>query len=91
MRTAKIYIPTKTAMQSVKSKKSWVLEYPNISTSKDYLMNWNSSENTTKQVKIYFSTKDEALRYAKLNKIKYILVEPKVSKFVIKSYEDNFK
>ena len=48
MKTAKIYIPTKTAMQSGKSKNSWVLEYPNISTSKDYLMNWTSSENTTK-------------------------------------------
>ncbi len=91
MKTAKIYIPTKTAMQAGKSKNSWVLEYPNISTSKDYLMNWTSSENTTKQVKIYFKTKEEAIRYAKLNKIKYTLIEPKKSKFIIKSYADNFK
>ena len=91
MKTAKIYIPTKTAMQSGKSKNSWVLEYPNISTSKDYLMNWTSSENTTKQVKIYFKTKEEAIRYAKLNKIKYTLIEPKKSKLIIKSYADNFK
>ena len=91
MKTAKIYIPTKTAMQSGKSKISWVLEYPNISTSKDYLMNWTSSENTTKQVKIYFKTKEEAIRYAKLNKIKYTLIEPKKSKLIIKSYADNFK
>ena len=91
MKVAKIYIPTKTAMQSGKSKKSWILEYPSISTSKDYLMNWTSSENTTKQVKMYFNTKEEAIRYAKLNKIKYILIEPKKSKFIIKSYADNFK
>ena len=91
MKVAKIYIPTKTAMQSGKSKNSWILEYPSISTSKDYLMNWTSSENTTKQVKIYFKTKEEAIRYAKLNKIKYTLIEPKKSKFIIKSYADNFK
>ena len=55
MKIARIYIPTKTAMQSGnKNINRWVLEYPGISNSKDYLMNWNSTGNTKKTSKNFF-------------------------------------
>ena len=92
MKIARIYIPTKTAMQSGnKNNNRWVLEYPGISNSKDYLMNWNSTGNTKKQVKIFFKSKNEAINYANRNKIEFRLIEPKSRRMVIKSDADNFK
>ena len=91
MKKAKIYIPSKTAMQSGKNKtKNWVLEFERKNTSNDYLMNWISSDDTQSQVKLTFDSKDEAIKYAEKNNIKFQIIEPKKSKTVIKSYADNF-
>jgi hypothetical protein len=38
-----------------------------------------------------FSTKDKAIEYARNNNIDFRIIEPKIKKFIIKSYEDNFK
>jgi hypothetical protein len=91
MKKAKIYIPSKTAMQSGKNKiKNWVLEFERKNTTNDYLMNWISSDDTQSQVKLTFDSKDEAIKYAEKNNIKFQIIEPKKSKTVIKSYADNF-
>ena len=91
MKKAKIYIPSKSAMQSGKGKKDkWLLEFNNNRTENDHLMNWISSNDTQSQVKIFFNTKDEAIVYAKKNNIKFDIIEPKKSKLIIKSYADNF-
>ena len=91
MKKAKIYIPSKTAMQSGNNKtKNWVLEFERKNTSNDYLMNWTSSDDTQSQVKLTFDSKDEAIKYAEKNNIKFQIIEPKKSKTVIKSYADNF-
>ena len=91
MNKAKIYIPSKTAMQSGKNKtKNWILEFERKNTSNDYLMNWISSDDTQSQVKLTFDSKDEAIKYAEKNNIKFEIIEPKKSKTVIKSYADNF-
>ena len=91
MNKAKIYIPSKTAMQSGKNKtKNWVLEFERKNTTNDYLMNWTSSDDTQSQVKLTFDSKDEAIKYAEKNNIKFQIIEPKKSKTVIKSYADNF-
>lgn len=91
MKKAKIYIPSKTAMQSGKNKtKNWVLEFERKNTTNDYLMNWTSSDDTQSQVKLTFDSKDEAIKYAEKNNIKFQIIEPKKSKTVIKSYADNF-
>ena len=91
MLKAIIYIPSKTAMQSGKNKtKNWVLEFERKNTSNDYLMNWTSSDDTQSQVKLTFDSKDEAIKYAEKNNIKFQIIEPKKSKTVIKSYADNF-
>ena len=91
MNKAKIYIPSKSAMQSGKGKNDkWLLEFNNNRTENDHLMNWISSNDTQSQVKIFFNTKDEAIAYAKKNNIKFDIIEPKKSKLIIKSYADNF-
>jgi len=91
MNKAKIYIPSKTAMQSGKNKtKNWILEFERKNTSNDHLMNWISSDDTQSQVKLTFDSKGEAIKYAEKNNIKFEIIEPKKSKTVIKSYADNF-
>ncbi len=91
MTKAKIYKPTKTAMQSGNSKfNKWILEYTTINRVTNPLMGWESSSNTLDEIKLEFSTKELALDYVKKNKIDYELIEPKKRKIVKKSYTDNF-
>ena len=91
MKKAKIYIPTKTAMQSGRGKlKKWVLEFVTKDSSINPLMGWESSTDTLGEVILKFSSKDQAVEYAKTNDISYTVIEPKKKEFVIKSYADNF-
>ena len=91
MKKAKIYIPTKTAMQSGRGNlKKWVLEFITRDPSISPLMGWESSNDTLGEVKLEFSTKEKAIDYAKKNNINFTVIEPKTRDFVIKSYADNF-
>ena len=91
MKKAKIYIPTKTAMQSGRGKlKKWVLEFTTKDPSINPLMGWESSTDTLGQVILQFPSKEKAIEYAKSNNISYTFIEPKKKNFVIKSYADNF-
>ena len=91
MRKAKIYKPTKTAMQSgMKNTKNWLLKFDTQNTGVDPLMGWENSKDTMSEIKLKFSTKDQAINYAKKNNIEYYLVQPKKRKIVKKSYSDNF-
>ncbi len=91
MKKAKIYIPTKTAMQSGRGKlKKWVLEFETKDTSINPLMGWETSSDTLDEIMLKFTSKDKAIEYAKKNNILYKVVEPKKKEFVIKSYSDNF-
>ena len=66
MRKAKIYLPTKTVMQSGKRKtKNWLLEYDVANTGINPLMGWETSKDTMSEVKLEFSTKEQAVNYAK--------------------------
>jgi uncharacterized protein YeaC (DUF1315 family) len=88
---AKIYQPSKTAMQSGKARtKFWVLEFEKTNSSKDFVMGWTSSSNTNEQVKLKFETQEQAIKYAMQNKIQFELIVPKNNKLIIKSYADNF-
>ena len=88
---AKIYIPTKTAMQSGRGKlKNWILEFETRDPNTNALMVWESSDDTLEEVKLKFSSKEKAVEYAETNDIIYSVIEPKQKKFVIKSYEENF-
>ena len=91
MKKAKIYIPSKTAMQSGRGKlKKWVLEFDTKDPSINPLMGWETSTDTLEEVILKFSTKEKAIEYAEKNNISYSVIEPKKKKFVIKSYADNF-
>ena len=87
----KIYIPTKTAMQSGRGKqKKWILEFETKDPHTNSLMGWESSSDTLEEVKLKFSSKEKAIDYATANDITFFVVEPKKKKFVIKSYQENF-
>jgi NADH dehydrogenase (ubiquinone) Fe-S protein 4 len=91
MKKAKIYKPTKTAMQSGKrSTKKWLLEFDTLNLGVNQLMGWISSIDTMSEVKLKFSTKDEAINYAKKNNIDYNVIEPQKRKIIKKSYANNF-
>ena len=91
MKTARIYLPTKSAMQSGKGKsEKWVLDFVPQKSKYNPLIGWESSKDTNSQIKLNFSSKEQAIEYAKKNNIKYKLIEPNKKKFVIKSYADNF-
>ena len=91
MRKAKIYIPTKNAMQSGLGKSNkWIIEFNTKNTSTNPLMGWESSTDTLSELKLEFSTKDLAIDYANRNNIDFELVEPQKRKIIKKSYSDNF-
>ena len=91
MKKAKIYIPTKTAMQSGRGKlKNWVLEFITKDPSINPLMGWETSTDTLEEVTLKFPSKEKAIEYAEKNNISYNVIEPRKKEFVIKSYADNF-
>jgi hypothetical protein len=91
MKKARIYIPSKTAMQSGRGKlKKWVLEFEIKDPSINPLMGWETSTDTLEEVVLKFSTKEQAIEYSENNNIAYTVIEPKKKEFVIKSYADNF-
>ena len=91
MKKAKIYKPTKTVMQSgERNTKKWLLEFDTLNTGVDPLMGWVTSKDTMSEVKLEFSTKEQAINYAKKNNINYHTIEPQKRKIIKKSYSDNF-
>ena len=91
MKRAKIYKPTKTVMQSGnRNTKKWLLEFDTLNTGVDPLMGWESSKDTMSEVKLEFSTKEQAISYAKKNNINYYIIEPQKRKIIKKTYTDNF-
>ena len=91
MKKAKIYIPSKTAMQSGRGKlKRWVLEFDTKDPSINPLMGWETSTDTLEEVILKFPSKEKAIEYAKANNVSYRVIEPKKKIYVIKSYADNF-
>ena len=91
MRKAKIYKPTKTAMQSgMRNTKNWLLEFDTLNTGVNPLMGWESSKDTMSEVKLEFTTKEQAINYAKKNNIDFYIDEPHEPRIIKKSYSDNF-
>ena len=64
--------------------KEWILEYIVHNEQINPLMGWQSSSNTLSEVKMSFNSKEDAIDYAKKNKINYIVVEP--NKRTIRTY-----
>ncbi len=92
MKKAKIYKPSKTALQSgTKKYDKWIIEYVTEKPGINPLMGWESSTDTLTELKLEFSTKELAIEYAKKNKINFEIIEPNIRKITKKSYADNFK
>ena len=91
MKKAKIYKPSKTAMQSgTKKYNKWIIEFFTEKPGINPLMGWESSTDTYSELNLKFQSKELAIEYAKKNKIDYELIEPKTRKVNKKSYADNF-
>ena len=79
MGKARIYRPTKTAMQSGKAlTQKWVLEFvPERPLYQESVMGWTGMRDTSRQIKLFFETAQEAQRYAEAHHLPYeILVKP---------------
>jgi hypothetical protein len=90
--TARIYKPAKTAMQSGQAKtREWVLDYePEEPRVVESLMGWTSSGDMKSQLRLQFSTKEEAVAYAERHGIPYQVQEGKLAPRRGLSYADNF-
>jgi hypothetical protein len=90
---ARIYQPTRTAMQSGKARtKLWLLEFePEQPRRIDPLMGWTSSGDMRQQVQLEFETREEAVSYAENEGIAYQVFEPHRPAPRAKSYADNFR
>ena len=88
---AKIYRPSKTAMQSGKAaSRRWVLEFePGAAPPPDALMGWTGSSDTLRQIRLHFDTIEQAIAFAREHKIPHQVQEPQERKAVIKAYGDN--
>lgn len=89
----KIYRPAKSAMQSgKKNTKKWLvkpIEETNTH-SLNQLMKWVSSNDTKTQLRFEFTTKEEAIEFAKSQGFEYEIHQPNISSLKKKSYAENF-
>jgi len=90
---ARIYKPSRTAMQSGKAKTNrWVLEYaPEVPLKADPLMGYTSSADMLRQVRLTFDTLEAARSYAERNGIPYRVSGEEQPKVRPASYADNFR
>ena len=88
---AKIYQPSPSAMTSGRAKRHWVLEFTGKSTGViDPLTGTTRSTDVRSQLDLKFDTLDEAVAYAKANKIPHQVVQSQTMKRIPRSYADNF-
>ena len=91
--SARIFSPARTAMQSGTAKTGhWVLEFePEKPLTIEPLMGYTSSSDMRRQVRLTFSTMEEAVAYAQKNGIAFrIEPEKKVVRRQV-SYAENFR
>ncbi len=90
--TARIYKPSKTAMQSgLANTKAWALDYePEQPRQVEPLMGWTSSGDMRQQVRLRFPSKEEAIAYCEREGIPYQVFEDKPAARRVVSYSDNF-
>lgn len=90
---ARIYLPTKNAMQSGKANsRRWVLEFePEAIRRLDPLMGWTGTTDMNGEVRMTFETKEAATAYCEKHRIPFEAQEPKPFPLKIKTYADNFR
>jgi hypothetical protein len=90
--TARIYKPSKTAMQSgFANTKAWVVDFDLAEPRQvEPLMGWTSSGDTRQQLRLRFATQAEAIAYCERNGVAYQVFEAKPASRRTMSYSDNF-
>ena len=90
--TARIYQPSKTAMQSGQANtKAWVLDFePAEPREIEPLMGWTSSGDMRQQIRLCFDSKEEAIAYCERHGMAYQVFETKPRARRVISYSDNF-
>lgn len=90
---ARIYKPSKTAMQSGQANtKSWILDFePEQPRQVEPLMGWTSSADMRQQLRLRFASKEDAVAYCEREGIAYQVTEeqPEPARRAM-SYADNF-
>jgi hypothetical protein len=88
----RIFKPSKTATQSGRNNiNNWVIEFePDSPKQTDTLMGWIGSKDTKGQIRLKFSSKEEALSFAKKNGLTAHVQEAKKRRIKPKNYADNF-
>jgi hypothetical protein len=91
--TARIYRPTKTAMQSGRAKtRDWILEFePTRAQRADPLMGWAGAGDTATQVRLRFASGQDAVDFARRRGIEAVVDRPASATLTPKSYADNFR
>ena len=90
----RIFQRPKTAMQSgLAGTQNWVLEFAfNRPEVNDKLMGWWGQGDTRDQVRLRFSTREDAIAYAEKHGYGYdVEIPPAIAKIKPKVYADNFK
>jgi len=89
---ARIYCPTKTAMQSGHANSgTWILEHEAQAARKiEPLMGYTSSSDMNSQVRLSFSSKELAMAYAEKHGIAYRVQVPQQPRRRKMAYSDNF-
>lgn len=88
-----IYRQSKNVMQSGRGRVGkWVLEYETpTARAPDSLMGWASSGDTLNQVRLFFSSEDEAVAFAGRRGWDFIVMAPHDRKVTSRNYVDNFR
>jgi hypothetical protein len=90
---ARIYKPSKTAMQSGRGRmEKWVLEYePSTARTPESLMGWTASGDTTNQVCLKFNSLEEAKAFAEKSGLAYSVLKPRERRVKPRNYSQNFR
>jgi hypothetical protein len=90
--SVRIFKPSKTAMQSGRANtKRWLLEFdPSDRLEADALMGWAGSNDTNRQLKLWFSSKEDAAAFAERKGLAFRVEEPNQRAIKPRAYADNF-
>ena len=90
---ARIFKPSRTATQSgMRKTRCWRLEFEQDKALEvDPLMGWTSSSDTTRQIRLDFPTREDAVAYAVRQGLDYWVEDERSKKEKRIAYADNFR
>ena len=95
MKYARIYRPTKTAMQAGKARtRRWVLAWPSKTLQEtEYLMRWNIAHDTQRYVSLSFVSRESGVFFAQKHNIPFIVEEDNLQATSLRprSYADRLR